>query len=124
MPISEMTVRGNQSVCKADVSSYRSLQNRWKTQRSLKTWWDNKSESDKVEWYRAQQKHERGQKRNFDSITYEETSFKETVQNDMEADNWVPINVFIRLRFAEGVNRTTAIAEFSHLLHTGQGSPT
>ena len=50
-PISMGVPRGNQTICEPDIQSYRSLQQRWGTQRKLREWWIHLDGAAQAAWY-------------------------------------------------------------------------
>ena len=96
-PTDELQVRSGQSNCGSCVSAYGSLQGRWGKDRALKTWWDARTPAEKVTWYRGEREvHQRGQKRSFDAITYEQSSSSEAFNEQGILDNWIPLNIYQR----------------------------
>ena len=88
--------RGNQQICTACVNAYSSIQNRWKKNRAIKTWWDANNYLQHASWYRKQIDHVYGQKRNFDQVSYQEKSSKQAVQKVLNHDNFIPWIQFLR----------------------------
>ena len=96
-PTDELQVRSGQSNCGSCVTAYGSLQGRWGKDRALKTWWDARTAAEKVTWYRGEREvHQRGQKRSFDAITYEQSSSSEAFNEQGILDNWIPLNIYQR----------------------------
>ena len=70
-PVKDQRMRGNVAICIQYQNSYSSLANTWKSQKSIKPWWTAKSKEEQAQWYKEQQSHQVGTKRNFDAISYE-----------------------------------------------------
>ena len=114
-------MRGSLSVCSSDVAAYSSLVARWKSQRSLKSWFQGLSDHDRIAWYRKQQNHTAGKKRTFEDMQYTEQDKQSIVSSSLDQDCWVPFGIFARNKFLEGVDRNRAGAEFRALVQSGQG---
>ncbi len=120
-PLAELQMRSGKAICCKDVNSYAALANRWKSNRTLRTWFNALSEQQKTEWYRKHQECSRGVKRDFDSLNFEQFSRQEAVSSDTMLDDWIPLTIYIRRKYCEGVVRTQAIAEFRALVLAGSG---
>ena len=115
-PMSKLKMCGNQKVCIDDVNNYQALATRWKQQRALKQWWKDLPAPQKVEWYRKEQKHCAGQKRNFDNVAFIEQASVSHVQSRRGILNHIPLNLFIRNSFMEGIARPQAIMLFNQIV--------
>ena len=59
-------------VCHKDVLSYKSISDRWKNNRQMKSWFDALSEQETIDWYVKQQQLPAGTKRKFTDVQYTE----------------------------------------------------
>ena len=108
--------RGNVPICVFDVNSYSSLAARWKSQKSLKPWWVAKSKEEQAQWYKEQQAHQGGTKRNFDAISHEEVSGSKSGTSKKSILMHIPLEVYIREQFAMGKDGTEAKLEFARIV--------
>ncbi len=120
-PISLGVQRGSQQICDPDVKAYNSLTQRWKGKPNLRKWWNSKSESEQAEWYRKQQAHIPGTKRQFDCMRVSETSFGHAVRDDVKEDDWIPLNIYQRRMALEGVSQADSAQEFKRICERGDG---
>ena len=72
-----MRMLGNKRICGTDLNNYMSLASKWKNNKNLKDWWRTRSADEKVDWYRSEQTHTAGAKRDFSWITFTETNRQE-----------------------------------------------
>ena len=115
-PNADKRMRGNVAICIADQNSYGSLSHRWKSQKSLKPWWTSKTKEEQAQWYKEQQSHQGGTKRNFDQISHEESSGSMTETAKRAILNHIPLTVFIREQFMMGVDKFQAQLEFARIV--------
>ena len=111
-----MKFRGNTKQCEMDVNNYSSLVNRWKTNKSLKLWWSGLTPAAKTAWFRKEQTHCAGRKRSFDEVAFEESASRLEVNSRMGQHLQIPIRVYIRNSFLEGIPRNIAIQKFSEIV--------
>ena len=83
--------------------------------------WQNMSPQQQAVWYQNEQKNGFGKKRKFDSITFSETSGTTAESRDQQLLNMLPITKFIREKFLEGDDRTTAIRKFATIVQNNPG---
>ena len=67
---------------------------RWATARALKAMWDAMSEEQQVEWYRKQQAIPVGSKRKYDFVEYNDASTKESLNQRLAIDGFMPWKKF------------------------------
>jgi hypothetical protein len=92
IPMSQMSSTRH-GVCKVDDLSYKQLALRWSKDRALKTWWDKKDEVGRTEWYHRQQQFvQAGEKRKFETISYEDESKKISASNERDQDLYQPFD--------------------------------
>ena len=115
-PSSMMKMRGNQAICTADANNYSALSNRWKNNKALKAWWQGLSLGDKQTWYRKEQSHMAGTKRTFDQTAHEEFAGRKHQSLHLSLNNYVPLLVFVRNKFAEGISRAVAQQMFEEIV--------
>jgi hypothetical protein len=121
-PMRVMKFRGNQKICQPDVNNYAALVGRWKQSKKLKEWWANLPASQKVDWYRREQGHCAGTKRDFSSVVYQETTQQMATGSRYILLRHIPLVQFIRVKFAEGVNRPMAIVQFNEIVSERRAS--
>lgn len=111
LPVSAMS-KNRPNVCEPDTLSYKSLSDRWRVNRSVKTWWDALSEDQKTHWFLKQQETPSGSRRRFDMVTYEETTqdFGEHVED--EIDGWIPWRYYKLERLLEGKQLADIVREW------------
>jgi hypothetical protein len=115
-PLRLLKFRGNQKVCQPDVNNYAALVGRWKQNKKLKDWWSMLPVSAKIEWYRREQNHCAGTKRDFSQVSYTESASQMSVGSRYARLLHIPLTQFIRVKFAEGMNRPMAIAQFNEIV--------
>ena len=111
-PLSKMRVRGLQKICAPDVNNYAALANRWRSNKKLKLWWNNKTLTEKTQWYRDEQNHCAGSKRDFSTVGYEEGQSQKAKQTRLAKLDHIPLAVYIRHKFCEGTQKAQAIQMF------------
>ncbi len=111
-----MEMRGNQAICDTDANNYSSLANRWKNNKALKAWWQGLSPGDKQTWYRKEQSHMAGTKRTFNQTVHEEFAGRKHQSSHLSLNNYVPLLVFIRNKFMEGISRAVAQQMFEEIV--------
>ena len=121
-PLRLMKFRGNQKVCQPDVNNYAALVGRWKQNKKLKEWWANLGASARVEWYRREQSHCAGTKRDFNQVVYQETTEQKSTGSRNARLLHIPLIQFIRVKFAEGVSRAVAIVQFNDIVSQRRSS--
>ena len=94
--LSELVQQGNCQICREDVNSYGSLQHRWKTNRSLKSWWMALGETEQANWYRKHQGQEKGAKRKFDNVNYGEINARTGQNWEFSMDGLITWIEFLR----------------------------
>jgi len=102
------------------VNNYAALSNRWKANKRLKIWWSSLSPAAKVEWYRKEQSHCSGQKRDFSQVGYMESATQQSVNSRLALYNHIPVSVFIRQKFLENVSRAAAILQFEAIVNSNR----
>jgi hypothetical protein len=98
-PMRVMKFRGNQKICQPDVNNYAALVGRWKQSKKLKEWWAN-----------------------FSSVVYQETTQQMATGSRYILLRHIPLVQFIRVKFAEGVNRPMAIVQFNEIVSERRAS--
>lgn len=71
--------RGSQTWCSYCANNYSSLQKRWKKNKALKTWYQDKNDRAKTEYFAERRKEQEtvsGKKRSFDEVNVENTDRK------------------------------------------------
>eukprot|EP00928_Gymnodinium_smaydae_P098559 TRINITY_DN9190_c0_g1_i1.p1 TRINITY_DN9190_c0_g1~~TRINITY_DN9190_c0_g1_i1.p1 ORF type:complete len:706 (+),score=107.13 TRINITY_DN9190_c0_g1_i1:195-2120(+) len=99
-PCTELSSRPN--TCTLDNASYKAIAQKWKSQRSLKVWWDKMSDEDKVAWFRKKQEAPPGTKRTFDEVTYAEQSVDAMRDTEREAEHFETYDVFFERQLLRG----------------------
>jgi hypothetical protein len=112
-----LKVRSNQRVCKMCSSNYEAFVQRWKNNKQLRIWWQSQTPAQQTQWYKDQLGHGFGATRKFDIVEYSETSTKAFTTSDLSLNNFVPVSIFIRNCFMEGINRATAIQLFNKFVN-------
>jgi hypothetical protein len=86
-------------VCCRCVASYVSMTTRVKNNHSLRGYWEELSDADRVKWYVKQQQVPTGNKRPFDETMYHEGSERKLGEDNIDSDHFVPWWMFYeRLR--------------------------
>ena len=111
-------MRGNTRICGTDLNNYSSLASKWKNNKNLKDWWRTRSADEKVDWYRSEQTHTAGAKRDFSWITFTETNRQEQQRARVTINNHLCLTQYIRAKFCEGVPRDVAIRELDLFVRT------
>ena len=89
--------------CRADDLNYKSLTQRWAKDRSLKTWWQAKSEEQKTAWFVSQQSFSNsGQKRKFDQIGYADESVKTSGTMERDLDHFQTFEIWSAPKLLQG----------------------
>jgi hypothetical protein len=117
-PVEEMSHRNN--TCEKDAQSYKSLTDRWKTNKNLRSWWVNKTPDEKRNWYLQQPETSTGMKRQFDSAVYQERSALSAHVQEDEVDCFIPYRVFFRESKAEGKEKDAIDEEWKAWIETRQ----
>ena len=99
-------------LCTTDVNNYASLAKRWQNNKKIRTWWNNKTPTEKTQWYREEQNHCAGSKREFSTVDYEEGQSQKAKQTRLAKFYHIPFAVYIRYKLCEGTQRTQAILLF------------
>jgi hypothetical protein len=115
-PLEKIIMKGNVSVCTPDNSSYKALSDRWKTNSSLRVWWNGLTEEGQTQWYRKWQTVEKGQKRKFDECTYIEQQTDEAVRQEGAVDRYIPWKLFRRHGFLDGASEAELIKDFQNMV--------
>ena len=113
--------RGNLQICKACVSNYQALVNRWKNDPKLKAWWKAQSKEQEKQWYKKELTHGHGQKRKFDEVSFQLVESTVGYSDRRMRQFMIPVRIYIRNRFCEGVGRTQAIQEFCEYVSNNRG---
>lgn len=95
-----VVVRFCREACK---SEYKYLSDRWRTNKSLKTWYQEMTKEQRHQWYQQRKKSKQGcKRRSFDDIGYSEQHVQETAEEEQDVDNDIPWSTFQRNRLVEG----------------------
>ena len=102
--------------CKLDSLSYKSLQDRWSRNRSLKTWWENKSPEEQTAWFQRQQNLKPGQKRSFSDVEYSDESSTVAFDNIARIEAWITYEEFEMPKLVRGMTIADIEAEFLRIV--------
>jgi len=116
-PMHLLKAKGSQTICETCVNYYASLQQRWLTNTTLRTWWTQLSPSEKTARYQTQHRHIHRQKRTFEAVQYSEKVSKLVEERKFAVDALVPWRVFKRNKLAEGTTTDQASIDFLELLN-------
>ena len=111
-PLSEMA-SSFKNVCVKDAASYKSLAQRWRVNKSTKSWWNALDDGQKVQWYRNN--HAVQGKRKFEE-TITDASIITAGHEEKELDWFMPWPVFKKEFLKEGKSEAAAEREFIALI--------
>ena len=79
-------------------------------------WWTSLPPQDKVQWYRKEQSHFAGAKRSLSSVQFEESTTSVAQRSRLNLYNHIPLSVFVRSKFCEGVRRNAAVLQLNAIV--------
>ncbi len=99
-------------VCGRCHSAYNGLQKRWNQNRKLRSWWNEQTKEQQINWFQKQHDVPVGAKRKFDLLQYSEQATKSAFRSEADVDRFVPWSVFRREGLACGRSEQELEKEF------------